>query len=369
MRHLKWVVAGVALAAITALTFGGPMAMASGFLGWHHTPPPGGGRGGTCTTGAGSSPGGTGSPAPTGSAAPAPSGAAAPAPSSSAAPAPSGWTAPAPSGWTAPAPTGSAAPAPSGWAAPSPSGSAAPVPTGSAAPAPTGSAAPAPTGAAAPAPPMASAPSLADWNLSLPVNSFGERVGRSELLAPATADAPWLTTGACGALEFFTPARGATTRGSTHPRTELRSTGHFTLGNGSANLAETLAVTQAPESGAKITVAEFLAPRGGYAHIQYAAGTVSVHIHGIGTITLLSGVPLGATFSDSMTVSGSALTVTATYAGQTVTKSFTNPPGFMGKRMIMAAGDYQRGFPGPGRGGGSRVTISALSALFASGRG
>lgn len=194
------------------------------------------------------------------------------------------------------------------------------------------------------------------------MNSSGQASGTSKFLRPARFDPPWLTEGPCGALEFFAPIQGATTPHSPHARTELQSAGHFTLGTGTASLHETIAVTQVPAAKPEIIIAQFLAPDGGpYAHIQYDAGTVSVSVHDVGTFSLLTGVPLGATFSDSLTASGATLTITATRDGQTITKTATNPAAFTGKQMIMKAGDYQQGTASESSSDGGRVTISALS--------
>ncbi|HET9171845.1 MAG TPA: hypothetical protein VFN97_20575 [Actinospica sp.] len=54
-------------------------------------------------------------------------------------------------------------------------------------------------------------------------------------MSPAALDSPWLTESGNGALDFWAPANGARIGISEHARTELRGTGTFVLGHGSAN--------------------------------------------------------------------------------------------------------------------------------------
>jgi autotransporter-associated beta strand protein len=68
---------------------------------------------------------------------------------------------------------------------------------------------------------------LNQWELTLPVNSAGGTNGTAadipalQLVAGYT-NAPYFATGADGAMVFWCPAAGATTSGSSSPRTELR---------------------------------------------------------------------------------------------------------------------------------------------------
>ena len=181
-------------------------------------------------------------------------------------------------------------------------------------------------------------------------------------VSPARLYSPWLTQDSSGALDFWAPANGATIGISLHARTELRGTGTFVLGQGSAGLNETVKVTQVPDSSHQIIIGQMFASSGPFAHMHYQGGKVYGFIHGqSGEYDLLSGVPLGATFSDSITASGNTVTFSATYNGQTVTQNATGISSWIGQTMHFQAGDYQQDVSGSASTDGGRVSFSALS--------
>ena len=216
------------------------------------------------------------------------------------------------------------------------------------------------TGAAGTA--SAASVSLSGWNLILPVDSSGGTSGNAAVVSPARLYSPWLTQDSSGALNFWAPADGATTPNSLHARTELSGPGTFVLGQGSAGLNETLKVTQLPDSSNQIIIGQMFASSGPFAHLHYQGGKVYGFIHGqTGDYNLLSGVPLGATFSASITASGNTVKFSATYNGQTATQTVTGISSWIGQAMHFQAGDYEQDEPGSASTDGGRVSFSALS--------
>jgi hypothetical protein len=217
-----------------------------------------------------------------------------------------------------------------------------------------------PTGALTAA---SAAVSLSGWDLVLPVDSSGGTSGDAMTVAPARTYSPWLTQDSSGALNFWADSNGATIGISAHARTELRGTGTFVLGQGSAGLTETATVTQVPDSSHDIIIGQMF-PSGTtpFAMLHYQSGKVYGFIHGQSSeYVLMTGIPLGATFSDAITASGSTVTFSVTYGGHTATQTATGISSWVGDTMHFQAGDYQQDVSGSASTDGGRVTFSALS--------
>jgi Alginate lyase len=216
--------------------------------------------------------------------------------------------------------------------------------------------------------PSSSGPSLSGWRLILPVNSSGGRTGDDAAeLNPAALDSPWLTRKPGGALNFWAPAIGATTPGSLHARTELVSNEPFILGQGTNTLNEKLAVTKEPTQTKNIIIAQLFEQGGSgaeqpYTMLHYDGGEIYVFTTGVsGDHDLMSGVPLGATFSTSITAAGNDLTFTATYNGKTGTYTIQNTAGFPGNDVEWHAGDYEQDVSqGAAKSDGGRVVMYQL---------
>jgi hypothetical protein len=233
--------------------------------------------------------------------------------------------------------------------------------------------APVPAGTATVAVPQiaVAAPSLDGWKLTLPVDKAGSLSGKAEQLSAAAATAPWLTRNADGSLSFWAPATGATTSNSEHARTELVSTNDFTLGTGVHSLAATLSVTQVPSSDPDIDVGQI---HGGgslksipFVMLHWRDGNIVVIVkqvmHGSTSqsVTLLTGVPLGARFSYVMTDAGNGtLTLTASYNGQANQATVQVATPFMGTDERFQVGDYQQATAGSSASDGGRVTFYAI---------
>ena len=222
--------------------------------------------------------------------------------------------------------------------------------------------------ASAPAP---AAVSLSGWDLTLPVDSSGGTSGDAQTLSPARLYSPYLTQNSSGGLGFWAPADGARLGISEHARTELRGTGTFTLGQGSAGLTETATVTQVPSQSHDIIIGQMF-PSGTtpFAMLHYQTGKVYAYVHDQSQeYVLMTGIPVGATFSDSIEASGSKVTFSVTYQGKTATKTATGISSWIGDTMHFQAGDYQQDLTGSPASDGGRVTFSALSQYGVSGGG
>ena len=233
--------------------------------------------------------------------------------------------------------------------------------------------APVPAGTATVAVPQiaVAAPALDGWKLTLPVDKAGNLSGKAKQLSSAAVTAPWLTRNADGSLSFWAPATGATTSNSEHARTELVSTNDFTFGTGVHSMAATLSVTQVPSTAADIDVGQI---HGGgsinsipFVMLHWRDGNIVVIVkqvmHGSTSqsVTLLTGVPLGAQFSYVMTDAGNGtLTLTAAYNGQANQATVQVATAFMGTDQRFQVGDYQQATSGSSANDGGRVTFYAI---------
>ena len=104
-----------------------------------------------------------------------------------------------------------------------------------------------------PAVPSSAAPSLAGWKLTLPT---ANGKGDAAIMDPAVVAPPYLTTDPGGALVFWTPVAGATTKNSDHARTELDSLTNFAAGTERHALNATVVVNQVPAQGKDVIIAQ-----------------------------------------------------------------------------------------------------------------
>lgn len=96
---------------------------------------------------------------------------------------------------------------------------------------------------------------LSHWRLTLPTGTENapDVVPPAQLVRGYTS--PHFFTGADGAMVFYAPSRGATTKNSDFPRSELREATpddrpyNWVMGEGTATLSATFAVTQVPGTG------------------------------------------------------------------------------------------------------------------------
>jgi hypothetical protein len=217
--------------------------------------------------------------------------------------------------------------------------------------------------------PAASPVSLSGWDLSLPVSASGAQPGLAAMVIPAVLDKPWLTRDSDGALAFWDPTTGATSAHSTYTRTELYSASDFTLANGTVRhtLTATVSVSQTPSDGHNIIIGQLhgggLNQSHALAMLHYRAGELYSFVDGIvGEKELMSGVPLGAKFSYSITANvGKTMTLTVTYKGKTAGVTVTDPAADIGADERFQAGDYLQTSHSSSATDGGRVTFYALS--------
>ncbi len=213
--------------------------------------------------------------------------------------------------------------------------------------------------------------SLSGWKLTLPVSSSGALTGNAKQLGTAAVTAPWLTRNADGSLSFWAPASGATTPNSQHSRTELVSTNDFAFGGAVHTLSARVAVTQVPSSDPDICLGQI---HGGgsinsvaFVMLHWRAGNIVVVVKkalkgsSSQTVTLLTGVPLGAAFTFSLSDNGNgAIGLAASYAGSETERSVTAVSAFVGTDQRFQVGDYQQAVSGSSASDGGRATFYAI---------
>ena len=214
---------------------------------------------------------------------------------------------------------------------------------------------------------------LSGWKLTLPVDGSGNLSGTAKQLSTAAVTAPWLTRNPDGSLTFWAPATGAKTANSEHSRTELVSTDDWSFGTGVHTLSAVLSVDQVPSSNPDVCVGQI---HGGgaiksipFVMLHWRGGDIVAIVKTVlrgsasRSITLLTGVPLGARFSYVMTDDGNgSLTLTAAYRGQAQQATMQVVPAFLSTDQRFQAGAYQQATSGTSPSDGGKATFYALTA-------
>lgn len=208
-----------------------------------------------------------------------------------------------------------------------------------------------PTSSAAP-PPAAQGgpPTLAGWKLTLPT---ADEKGDAAIIDPARVSPPYLTTGPNGALVFWAPVAGATTKNSATTRTELNSLAPFPAGTVRRSLTATVTVDQVPAEGKDVIIAQIHGSDDirsvPYVMLHWTDGALRVVVKqqqkgkSAETYPLTGGVPLGAAFDIGMTDNGDGtMTFTASYQGDTPQVTAPVPDAFTGATVRFQAGAYQQ---------------------------
>ncbi len=214
---------------------------------------------------------------------------------------------------------------------------------------------------------------LSRWRLTLPVAGDS---GKAALVEPGSAlDGPWLTTQPDIGLTFWAPVNGATTKNSTHPRTELISQTTWAAGSSRHTLTGDLAVWRVPSRSKDVIIGQIHGAgelkSAAFVMLHYTDGTIRVVVkksRGKGGAeydkqTLISGVPLGAWFTYTLSdTADGRLRATATYGSNTRTVDIPVPDAFTGATVRFQAGAYQLDDAGSGGGGadGGGVTYYQL---------
>lgn len=194
---------------------------------------------------------------------------------------------------------------------------------------------------------------LAGWKLTLPT---ANDEGNAASVDPAQVTPPWLNRNDDGSLTFWAPVRGATTKNSSHPRTELINLTDFTAGDsGTHTLQASLAVTQVPRDTKDVIVGQIHGSDDiksiAFVMLHYREGEINVVVKqrrergGTAVIDypLIDGVDLGQRFDITMSDGGDGtMTFSATSGGSTKRVTAPVPEAFAGQTVRFQAGDYQQ---------------------------
>lgn len=218
----------------------------------------------------------------------------------------------------------------------------------------------------------ASLPPGKNFNLSaytLQTLDSSLNVKQVNLSSNSTYTDAYFFTDTSGGIKFQVPSGAGSTANSEYPRSELRNNNDWNLSSsgGTHSLTATLKVVAQPATGQIIV---------GQIHGEKTGGSEALKIRWTnGNIvagykvnfadsevktTLISGVPLGTSFTYSIKVVGLKATVTATSGSKTGTKTITyGSSSWSGIGMYFKAGNYSQ--DGSKDGSHSSVVFSALN--------
>jgi hypothetical protein len=238
----------------------------------------------------------------------------------------------------------------------------------------TSTPAPPPAPAPSPAPPSAAPapPTLDGWKLTLPT---ANDKGGASIVDPAQPSPPYLTTDPAGALVFWAPVQGATTKNSDHARTELNSLTNFAAGTEKHAMTATVTVNQVPTEVNDVIIAQIHGADDissvPYVMLHYADGALKVVVKqeqkgsAAQSFPLTGDVPLNQPFDVGISDNGDGtMTFTASYAGDSPLATAQVPAAFSGQNVRFQAGAYQLAFsPGSTAAAedGAKVTFSQLT--------
>ena len=209
---------------------------------------------------------------------------------------------------------------------------------------------------------------LTGWKLSLPeANAKGGALS----IEPATTRAPWLTETSGGGFEFWAPTVGATTKNSTHPRTELQSRTDFSAGTQTHTLTASLTLLQLPEDGRGIILGQIHGADDiisvPYVMLRVQNDRLRVVVKQLQNrdqiinYPLLEGVGRGSRIDYTIIDLGDGeMTFSATGNGTTGQARAPVPAAFHGATVRFQAGAYQQANQSAGEHDGGRVVFHRL---------
>ena len=226
----------------------------------------------------------------------------------------------------------------------------------------------------APAPPSgAPIPALAGWKLTLPTtkDKYNSDIDETYKMTP-----PFLTTDPAGALVFWAPVQGATTKNSEHARTELNNLTTFPAGGARHELKASIAVNQVPTGTPDVIIAQIhgaddisAVP---FVMLHWNNGELRVVVKqeqkgsAAKDYPLTSDVPLGARFDIGIADNGDGtMTFTANVDGDSPSATAPVPAAFSGATVRFQAGAYQQAESAGSTAApddGAKVTFSTLTA-------
>jgi hypothetical protein len=231
---------------------------------------------------------------------------------------------------------------------------------------------PADTAPAAPRPaaPAALPVDLQAWKVTLPEPG---KTGEAAIIEPAALAAPWFTSNPDGSLNFWAPARGATTKNSEHPRTELDSLNNFSAAtSGPHTLKASLRVTQVPADSEDIILGQIHGADDlssvPYVMLHYRAGTVRVVVKQTRngpdsrSFPMLTGVALNQRFDFMLSDLGNgSMAFAAGFNGSTHQVTAAVPDAFHDQTVRFQVGCYQQADHPKSDQDGGRVTFYAIN--------
>jgi hypothetical protein len=220
--------------------------------------------------------------------------------------------------------------------------------------------------------PLGPAPSgpidLTGWKLSIPEKNAK---GDAASIEPAGTKAPWLTPAPHGALMFWAPTTGATTRNSEHPRTELQSLSSFQAGTARHTLSASLTLLQLPRDGRGIILGQIHGAGDirsvPYVMLRIRNDQLRVVVKQVQSgndlieYPLLDGIGVNSRIDYTITDLGNGtMLFSATNDGTTRQAKAPVPVAFHGATVRFQAGDYQQANASDGALDGGRVIFHGL---------
>jgi hypothetical protein len=213
---------------------------------------------------------------------------------------------------------------------------------------------------------------LDGWQLTLPVANADS--GDADIVNPAKVSPPWLTTADGGGVTFWAPVDGATTKNSSHARTELVQRENFAAGSEAHTLTASAMVTQLPSENPDVILGQIHGADDiksvAWVMLHYFDGAIKVVVKQAQSgsasqdYALADNVPLNTPFTFRLSDNGNGtLTFGLDTGGQTKTATAPVPPAFSGATVRFQVGAYQQS-ESEGSGGaddGARVTFTKIT--------
>jgi hypothetical protein len=211
---------------------------------------------------------------------------------------------------------------------------------------------------------------LDGWQLTLPVANPDS--GDADTVNPAKVSPPWLTTAEGGGVTFWAPVEGATTKNSSHARTELVQRNNFAAGSAPHTLTATARVSQLPSENPDVILGQIHGAEDiksvAWVMLHYADGAIKVVVKQAQSgsasqdYVLADSVPMNTPFTFRLSDDGNgSLTFGLDVNGRTKTATAPVPPAFSGAPVRFQVGAYQQAEGGSGDDDGARVTFTKIT--------
>jgi alginate lyase len=211
---------------------------------------------------------------------------------------------------------------------------------------------------------------LEGWQLTLPVADPDS--GDADTVNPARISPPWLTTADGGGMTFWAPVDGATTKNSSHARTELVRRDSFAAGTEAYTLTASATVSQLPKENPDVILGQIHGAEDlksvAWVMLHYFDGAIKVVVKqehsgsAAEDYLLADDVPLNTPFTFRLSDDGNGLLTFGLDAqGQTKTATAQVPPAFAGATVRFQVGAYQQAESADAADDGARVTFTKIT--------